>query len=70
MEPDGQLALYEAVAAGLKEAHRKVREVAATDAERAELTRRLLAITGAAKHDLAGAARRLERLRRELDARS
>jgi hypothetical protein len=70
MDADGQLKLYETVAARLKEAHARVSALDAPEGERAELTRRLLVITSAAKHDLAGASRRLERLLAELDARS
>lgn len=67
MEGDSQLELYGAVATGLKEAHRKVRRLRLSDGERKALARRLLAITAVAKHDLATAARRLDRLMEELE---
>lgn len=67
MEGDSQLELYDAVAAGLKEAHRKVRRLHLPDGEREVLVRRLLAITAASKHDLAAASRRLDRLMKELE---
>ncbi|MBB1254133.1 hypothetical protein [Streptomyces alkaliterrae] len=67
MEGDSQLELYEAVAARLKEAHRRVRTLHIPESERAVLARRLLAITAASKQDLAAAARRLDRLMEELE---
>ncbi|MCX3060049.1 SCO5555 family protein [Streptomyces beihaiensis] len=67
MEHDGQLQLYEAVADQLKEAHSRVRTLQVPEGVRMALTRKLLAITAAAKHDLAGAARRLERFMADLD---
>ncbi|MBB1245400.1 hypothetical protein GL263_17775 [Streptomyces durbertensis] len=67
MEGDSQLELYEAVAARLKEAHRRVRALHVPESERAVLARRLLAITAASKQDLAAAARRLDRLMEELE---
>lgn len=68
MERDGQLELYAAVASRLKEAHAKVRALQVPEGVRMALTRKLLVITAAAKHDLAGAARRLERFNKDLDA--
>ncbi|MEV6106563.1 hypothetical protein AB0M28_17870 [Streptomyces sp. NPDC051940] len=70
MEDDGQLALYEAVAARLKEAHALVRALDAPESERALATRRLLAVTAVAKHDLAVAAQRLDALIEELKGRT
>ncbi|GGX76527.1 hypothetical protein [Streptomyces minutiscleroticus] len=67
MERDGQLELYAVVASQLKEAHRKVRALQVPEGVRMALTRKLLVITAAAKHDLAGATRRLERFTRDLD---
>ncbi|WP_461026943.1 SCO5555 family protein [Streptomyces sparsus] len=67
MERDGQLELYDLVAARLKEAHRRVRTMQVSESERAALSRRLLAVTAASKHDLAAAARRLNKLMEELD---
>ncbi|WDF44546.1 hypothetical protein PBV52_06635 [Streptomyces sp. T12] len=67
MEPDGQLQLYAAVAVPLKEAHARVRALQVPEGVRMALTRKLLVITAAAKHDLADAARRLERFMADLD---
>ncbi|MEE1931180.1 hypothetical protein V1J52_23860 [Streptomyces sp. TRM 70351] len=67
MGGDDELALYGLVADRLKEAHAKVRALHVPEGEREALTRRLLVITAAAKHDLAAAARRLERLMEEID---
>ncbi|MER6627825.1 hypothetical protein ABT301_06215 [Streptomyces sp. NPDC000987] len=67
MEHDGQLELYAAVADQLKEAHSMVRALQVPEGVRMALTRKLLAITAAAKHDLADAARRLEGFRADLD---
>ncbi|MFC7220930.1 hypothetical protein ACFQLX_22635 [Streptomyces polyrhachis] len=68
MEDDGQLALYETVAARLKQAHALVRALDAPESERAAYARRLLAATTVSKHDLAAAARRVEVLVDELRA--
>jgi hypothetical protein len=68
MERDGQLELYDLVAARLKDAHRTVRALDVPEHERQALTRRLLVITAAAKQDLPGAARRLERLMEDVEA--
>ncbi|WP_251095098.1 hypothetical protein [Streptomyces sp. Caat 7-52] len=67
MEHDGQLQLYTAVANQLKEAHAKVRALQVPEGVRMALARKLLVITAAAKHDLAAAARRLERFNEDLD---
>ncbi|MEU8589669.1 hypothetical protein AB0C59_22130 [Streptomyces sp. NPDC048664] len=67
MDHDGQLALYAAVAAKLKEAHARVRSLQVPEGVRMALTRKLLVITAAAKHDPAEAARRLERFTSDLD---
>ncbi|GAA1157507.1 hypothetical protein GCM10009654_11830 [Streptomyces hebeiensis] len=67
MDRDDQLELYGLVAEQLKEAHARVRGLRVTDEARAALTRKLLVITAAAKHDLPGAARRLDRLMKDLD---
>ncbi|CAL9433310.1 hypothetical protein SUDANB145_02086 [Streptomyces sp. enrichment culture] len=67
MEHDGQLQLYAAVASRLKEAHTRVRALQVPEGVRMALTRKLLVITAAAKHDPAGAARRLERFTEDLD---
>ncbi|MET9903481.1 hypothetical protein [Streptomyces sp. NPDC006446] len=67
MEHDGQLQLYMAVAAQLKEAHTRVRALQVPEGVRMALTRKLLVITAVAKHDLADATRRLERFTTDLD---
>ncbi|MFF0447128.1 hypothetical protein ACFYT4_12055 [Streptomyces sp. NPDC004609] len=67
MERDNQLKLYEEVAARLKEAHTAVRELQVPEGVRMALSRKLLVITAAAKHDLPDAARRLDRLMQDLD---
>ncbi|KJY34915.1 MULTISPECIES: hypothetical protein [Streptomyces] len=67
MERDSQLELYELVADRLKEAHAKVRTLQVPEAVRMALSRKLLVVTAAAKHDLADAARRLDRLMKDLD---
>ncbi|MGW5497147.1 SCO5555 family protein [Streptomyces olivaceoviridis] len=68
MEHDGQLQLYTAVANQLKEAHARVRALQVPEGVRMALARKLLVITAAAKHDLADAARRLDRFTADLDA--
>ena len=67
MEHDGQLKLYAAVADQLKEAHTRVRALQVPEGVRMALTRKLLVITAVAKHDLLDAARRLDRLMKDLD---
>jgi hypothetical protein len=67
MDNDGRLELYTAVAAQLKEAHARVRTLQVPEGVRMALTRKLLVITAAAKHDLADATRRLERFTADLD---
>ncbi|KUH38460.1 MULTISPECIES: hypothetical protein [Streptomyces] len=67
MDRDSQLELYEAVAARLKEAHSRVRALQVPEGVRMALSRKLLVVTAAAKHDLADAARRLDRLMKDLD---
>lgn len=67
MDSDGQLALYDRLAARLKEAHARVRTLRLPEGERAALTRKLLVITAASKHDLAAAERRLDRLMTDID---
>ncbi|MGV9313171.1 SCO5555 family protein [Streptomyces sp. NPDC003691] len=67
MERDNQLELYGVVAARLKEAHTVVRGLQVPEGARTALSRKLLVITAAAKHDLPDAARRLDRLMRDID---
>ncbi|MFF0436941.1 hypothetical protein ACFYU9_32550 [Streptomyces sp. NPDC004327] len=66
MERDSQLELYEAVAARLKEAHRRVRELQVPEGVRMALSRKLLVLTAAAKHDITDVATRLDRLMKDL----
>lgn len=67
MERDSQLELYESVAARLKEAHTRVRSLQVPEGVRMALSRKLLVVTAAAKHDLKDAATRLDRLMKDLD---
>ncbi|MCP9957135.1 MULTISPECIES: hypothetical protein [Streptomyces] len=67
MERDSQLELYETVAIRLKEAHSRVRALQVPEGVRMALSRKLLVVTASAKHDLADAARRLDRLMKDLD---
>ncbi len=67
MDGEGQLERYEVLAARLKQAHALVRAARLPDDLRTALTRKLLVITAAAKHDADGAAVRLERFIRDFD---
>ncbi|MEU0988124.1 MULTISPECIES: hypothetical protein [unclassified Streptomyces] len=67
MGRDNQLKLYAELAAQLKEAHTRVRELQVPEGVRKALSRKLLVVTAAAKHDLPDAARRLDRLMKDLD---
>ncbi|MEV0094163.1 hypothetical protein [Streptomyces sp. NPDC050738] len=67
MEGDNQLKLYAQVADQLKEAHIRVRELQVPEGVRMALSRKLLVVTAAAKHDLTDAATRLDRLMKDLD---
>ncbi|GHJ36255.1 hypothetical protein [Streptomyces sp. TS71-3] len=67
MDRDDQLRLYGVVADQLRVAHDRVRALQVPEGVRMALTRKLLVITAAAKHDLAGTARRLEQLNADLD---
>ncbi|MEU9761577.1 hypothetical protein [Streptomyces sp. NPDC047985] len=67
MGRDSQLELYGQVADRLKEAHTRVRALQVPEGVRMALSRKLLVITAAAKHDLPDAARRLDRLMKDLD---
>ncbi|MDT0269375.1 hypothetical protein RM844_24120 [Streptomyces sp. DSM 44915] len=68
MERDGQLELYDRVAARLKDAHQTVGGLQVPEDVRRALLRKLLVITAATKQDLPGAARRLERLMADVEA--
>jgi hypothetical protein len=52
----------------LRDAHRRVRAIDADDETRADVVRRLIAITNASKHDLSRASQRLDSLVADLDA--
>ncbi len=52
----------------LLEAHRRVRAAELAPEDRARVSRRLIAITDASKHDVARAATRLDLLLADLDA--
>ncbi|RFU87394.1 hypothetical protein DY218_07125 [Streptomyces triticagri] len=67
MDRDSQLELYGLVADRLKEAHARVRALQVPEGVRMALTRKLLVVTAAAKHDLADAARRLDLFMKDLD---
>jgi hypothetical protein len=67
MERDGQLDLYDRLAARLKEAHTRVRTLQVPEGVRVALQRKLLVITAASKHDLADAERRVDRLMTDID---
>lgn len=56
------------MAAALRTATQRLQEAQLNAEERTRLTRRLLAITGASKHDLAAATRRLQDFLGELEA--
>ena len=62
--------LFDDLSRRLREAHRRVRSVEATPDEKARVTKRLLAISDAAKHDLARASTRLDALIADLAAGS
>ena len=72
MEPGGEneLAHYALVADRLKRAHAQVRALDVSEEASQALSRKLLGITAVAKRDLAGAARRLERLMADLESGS
>ena len=60
--------LFADLSVRLREAHRRVASLASPEEQKALFTRRLLAISDAAKHDLARASRRLDAFRADLDA--
>jgi hypothetical protein len=67
MDSDGQLELYDRLAARLKEAHTRVRALQVPEGVRVALTRKLLVVTAASTRDPAGAERRLARLMTDID---
>ncbi len=66
-QPDGQVDLAAALSARLREAHRRVAQLAVGDDEKARATRRLLAISDGAKHDMRRASGRLDVLLNDWD---
>lgn len=66
MDDDG--ALFEEVAAGLREVQQRIASLHGSEAEKADATRRFVAVTNAAKQDLHTAARRLRALLADLDS--
>jgi hypothetical protein len=56
------------LAVRLREAHRRVASLNASDDEKARVAGRLIALTDASKRDLARASRRLDLLLADLDA--
>ncbi|WP_329311878.1 hypothetical protein OG607_12775 [Streptomyces sp. NBC_01537] len=67
MEHRRQVEPYAALAARLKQAHTRVAGLQVPEEIRVQLSRKLLVVTAASKHDLAGAARRLDALMKDLD---
>ncbi len=62
--------LFAALSERLREAHRRVAQLDAAPEVKARVTKRLIAVTDASKHDLQRAAERLDALFAELDAGS
>jgi hypothetical protein len=60
--------LFADLSSRLRDAHRRLASLSATDDEKARITRRLLAISDASKHDLARASARLDTFLSDLDA--
>ena len=56
------------LAAGLRDAHRRVRDLPASPEVKLRVTRRLIALTDASKHDVGRAQARLDALSADLDA--
>ncbi|MER7379709.1 hypothetical protein [Streptomyces lanatus] len=67
VERDSQHQHFALVAVLLKEAHARVRALQVPESVRMALTRKLLVITAAAKHDAVDAARRLGTFMADLD---
>jgi len=59
---DDDARLFEELSLGLRDAHRRVGHLDVPDDEKAIITRNLLAISDASKHDLGRAKQRLDRL--------
>ena len=60
--------LFSDLSTRLRDAHRRIASLEASDDEKARVARRLVAITDASKHDLGRASARLDRLVADLDA--
>ena len=60
--------LHAELAVRLRDAHRRVGSLAATDDQRARVARRLIALTDASKRDAVRASARLDLLLADLDA--
>lgn len=67
-DADPELAAAQALADRLLEAHRRVRTADLPPEDRQRVTRRLLALSDASKHDVGRAAQRLDALLADLDA--
>lgn len=57
----------QALAARLKDAHRRVRDLPLAPEDKQRVTQRLIALTDASKHDVDRAALRLDRLLADLE---
>ncbi len=66
--PLDDAALFADLANRLRDTHRRVASLDATDDVKSAVVRRLIAITDASKHDLGRASERLDALRADLDA--
>jgi hypothetical protein len=60
--------LFAELSERLRLAHRRVASLNADDEQKASVTRRLVAVTNASKHDLGRASTRLDALLADLDA--
>ncbi len=67
MEPTDE-ELFASLSARLRDAHQRVRALEADAETKAGITKRLIAITDASKHDLRRASERLDALLADLDA--
>lgn len=65
----GDEELFAQLAEGLREAHARVAALTVPMEQKASITRRLLAITQASKHDVTRAAQRLEAFLAELEVK-
>lgn len=67
-EDGAEQALFTSLAARLRDAHRRTASLDLPDEQKSRITKRLLAITDASKHDLGRASTRLDALLADLDA--